>query len=188
MLSSERKIETDLAAIRRAREELLGDIRRDGGGEIDLWRGTSDGKWSIGEHLLHLYKMMQFFRLWIRAFGVVQRPVAKLLAQRPYAVGTPDLFARARAEGRPLKAPFVIAPTWPRGKPRPTLEELERMLESERSALERMASSTDDRILGHTYLWDPVMGMLNAIQVVELLAHHERHHHSFIRDRNLRKP
>ena len=134
-----------------------------------LWSRPEPGRWSIGETLQHLTKMARLFRRLSAAALVLQRPLARLREHRPYATRSQDIFARAA-----LPAPFLVRPRRPRGTP--TLEEVLQALERETALLQNGLECEKEAILGHTWLWDPVMGAQNLLQVVDLLVIHEEHH------------
>ena len=141
-----------------------------------LWDRPSDDRWSMGETLQHVCKMMRLFRRAAAVALLVERPFAYARRRRPYPTRSRDLFS-----GRAMRAPRLIQPDRPARPSSPAV--VWGALHQETQRLSRRLSDEDERVLGHTWLWDPVMGRQNLLQVVDLLAIHEAHHFQIMRTR-----
>ena len=141
-----------------------------------LWRRPQSGKWSLGETLQHLTKMMRLFRWAVAVALFFERPFARARRSRSYPTHSRDLFT-----GRALRAPFLIRPSTP-VRPLSRVEVVS-LLEKETEQLARMLENEEEGVLGHVWMWDPVMGWQNLLQVVDLLAIHESHHFHILRSR-----
>jgi hypothetical protein len=141
-----------------------------------LWARPRPESWSIGETLQHLARMMRLFRRFAAAALPLERPLARVLRRRPYATCSRDLFSgRSRSAPRPLRPQAPTEPT----PPVVVVGELER----ETASLARLLVDEDEGVLGHVWLWDPVMGRQNMLQIVDLLGIHEAHHFRILRSR-----
>ena len=154
----------------RLREQRQFLYREDLGiGPEALWSRPEPDRWSIGETLQHLTKMLRLFRRFSAAALLLGRPLATLREHRPFATRSQDIFA-----GAALPAPFLVRPRRPTGTP--TLDAVLQALERETASLQSGLDREKEAVLGHTWLWDPFMGAQNLLQVVDLLAIHEEHH------------
>lgn len=161
------RLDAQRLPIRRAASGLSADA---------LWAPPEAGRWSIGENLQHLTRMMRLFRRFSSIALLLERPIARMRRNRPFLTHARDMFS-----GRSLRAPFPIRPQ----RPATALssEAVMEALTKETELLENLLLSEDERILGHVWLWDPVMGSVNLVQVVDLLALHEEHHFEILRRR-----
>ena len=141
-----------------------------------VWARPEAERWSIGENLQHLKKMMGLFRRVSRVALVMERPLARVRHGRPFPIQARNVFS-----GRARRAPFPIRPRRPATAQTSTA--LMQDLERETHELMRLLRGEEEAVLGHVWLWDPVMGRQNLIQVVHLLALPEEHHFDILRRR-----
>jgi hypothetical protein len=152
--------------------------RLEGLSPAELWRRPGGGRWSVGQNLEHLDRMLRFFR---RLCGVVvpfQRPVAWLLRRRP--------FARSIAEdvaGRFNRLPAApgLRPWDRRTAPLP-VGQVVRRLDAERDRFAALLAPLEEAVAGHIVLWGPLTGAFNLLQMVQALGLHEAHHFRFVQE------
>ncbi|GGE61987.1 DinB family protein [Priestia taiwanensis] len=144
-----------------------------------LWYRMNDGKWSIGEHLYHLYLMVRMIKV-VTKCSFVLLPYAKLRRNAPFETEIHDIFvAFQEKKGRGMSAPFVIAPP---KKVRYSMDimELEKVLEGKTNELKTLVANIEEEVAGHIRFFDPMAKYPNLIQVIQLVAIHEQHHFRII--------
>ncbi|MFD0771176.1 DinB family protein [Bacillus sp. CGMCC 1.60114] len=143
-----------------------------------LWE-QKEGKWSIGEHIYHLYLILRMVKIATR-FSFVLIPYAKMRRKKAFANQIHDIYAEYKEKhGRGMKAPFILVP------PKKVLhtmdkEELKRLLLNETDKLRELVINIEEDIAGHIVFLDPMANYPNLIQAIQLLAIHEGHHYKII--------
>ncbi len=175
MLAQRKHIEEYLSVLEAQRRSVFAQV--EGISTERLWRRPPSGKWSAGEHQEHLLKTIRLFRRTFRVLIPFSLPIARSLRSSPYTATVPDVF-----EGRPTKAPFVIAPRH-RKEPKDylLLSSLKQDLEQERVRLKQLFADLDDEVAGHIKMWGGSLGWINLLQELQTLVFHEEHHFKAIR-------
>ncbi|OZI12412.1 hypothetical protein CEW92_06735 [Bacillaceae bacterium SAS-127] len=141
-----------------------------------LWERPSDGKWSIGESIYHLYLMMKV----LRVAAVITIPCTKLYAKsvrrKLYATSIHDIYQEyGNKRKKSMKAPFVLNP--PNNiRLNLTFDDVNALLVNETRRVKKLVEEIDEDIAGHIIFLDPVANYPNLIQAIQLLAIHEAHH------------
>lgn len=58
----------------------------------ELWDRKEEGKWSIGEHLYHLYLILRMLKVATK-FSFVLIPYAKMKRNKPFATEIHDIYS-----------------------------------------------------------------------------------------------
>ncbi|WP_442602253.1 DinB family protein [Paenibacillus sp. KN14-4R] len=149
----------------------------------ELWHRNEDGKWSIGEHLYHLYLILRMLRRATR-FSFVLTPYAKLKRNKPFATEINDIYAEYKnKKGRGMRAPRMLVPP-KRIRYSLDAKALEQLLLNETNAMEDLVQNMEEDIAGHIVFLDPLANYPNLIQSIQLLAIHENHHFTIIENRS----
>lgn len=168
-------LEAHLALMHGQREALFAAIADVP--EAALWARPNPKKWSAGEHLDHTRVLNRSFRRLFAAAWPVLAPWARRRADRPYASDIDDVYERP---SMPLWVGFLWPPQ--RTPERPArLAELQRALQDEHEAIERVYADKPEPVLGHVVVWDPAIGRLNLIQGLRVGVHHDLHHYRIVR-------
>lgn len=140
------------------------------------WNRSLSEKWSIGETLYHLYKMIRLFRRFSNFYMPVMLPIAYIRKRKPYKTKTHNIYEEYTEEKkRPMEAPSLIVP--PLGLERKwNITEIQWFLEYETDQLKNRLKFIPQNIAGQIYYPDPVAYYPNLIQSIHLLAIHEKHH------------
>lgn len=144
-----------------------------------LWYRIEDGKWSIGEHLYHLFLILRMLKVATK-FSLVLMPYAKMRRNKPFATEIHDIYAEFKEKkGRGMKAPSILVPP---KKIRHSMDwrELEQLLLNETHEMKALVNNMEDDIAGHIVFLDPIAKYPNLIQAIQLLAIHEKHHFTTI--------
>ena len=140
-----------------------------------LWHRKEDGKWSIGEHLYHLYLIIRMLKVATK-FSLILIPYAKIKRNTPYATEIHDIYAEFKEKkGRGMKAPWILVPP---KRIRYSMDgiELEQLLLNETNEMEALVKNIEEDIAGQIVFLDPIAKYPNLIQAIQLLAIHEKHH------------
>lgn len=140
-----------------------------------LWYQKEDGKWSIGEHLYHLYLILRMLKVATK-FSLVLIPYAKMKRNTKFATEIHDIYAEFKErKGRGMKAPWILVPP---KKIRHSMDgrELERLLLNETNEMIALVKNIEEEIAGHIVFLDPIAKYPNLIQAIQLLAIHEKQH------------
>ena len=141
----------------------------------ELWHRNKNGKWSIGEHLYHLYLIAKMLKVAIK-FSLTLLPYAKIRRNAPFATEIHDIYAEYKEKnGKGMKAPWILVPS---KKIYYSMDskELERLLVNETNAIEVCVQNIEENIAGHIVFLYPIAKYPNLIQAIQLLAIHENHH------------
>lgn len=161
-------IENYFLTIKQQREEIfrrLEDLTPE-----HLWQRPSAGRWSCGEWLEHLYRILRVQRLGIRIYIPLAFPFAYLFRDRPYATQAPDLYTE-KPESMPGPAFPGLNPKHRSNNPIP-LEQLKNKLFRETAALKK-SLDMEEAIAGQIRFWDGPYGWINLIQTVQIIGFHE---------------
>ncbi|PEA55443.1 hypothetical protein CON64_08645 [Bacillus pseudomycoides] len=143
-----------------------------------LWQ-QKEGKWSIGEHLYHLYLITRMLKVATK-LSFVLIPYAKMRRKKTFHNQIHDIYAEYKEKhGKGMKAPFILVPP---KKVIHTLnkEELMRLLLNETNRLRELVENIEEDIAGHIIFFDPLASYPNLIQGIQLLVIHEEHHYKII--------
>jgi hypothetical protein len=140
-----------------------------------LWHRIDDGKWSIGEHLYHLYLILRMVKVATK-FSFLLIPYAKMKRNKPFKTEIYDIYAEFKEKkGRGMKAPRILVPP-KRIRYALDWKELEELLLNETSEMKELVKNIEEDIAGHILFLDPIAKYPNLIQAIQLLAIHEKHH------------
>ncbi|MGG0237684.1 DinB family protein [Bacillus rhizoplanae] len=143
-----------------------------------LW-DQKEGKWSIGEHIYHLYLILRMVKVATK-FSFVLIPYAEMRRKKSFANQIHDIYTEYKEKhGRGMRAPFILVP------PKKVLhtmdkEELKKLLLNETDTLRELVINIEEDIAGHIVFFDPMANYPNLIQAIQLLAIHEEHHYKII--------
>ncbi|MFD3449644.1 DinB family protein [Microbacteriaceae bacterium 4G12] len=140
-----------------------------------LWYRKEDKKWSIGEHLYHLYLILRMLKV-VTKFSFVLIPYAKMKRNTPFATEIHDIYEEFKMKkGRGMNAPWILVPP---KRIRHSMDgrELEELLLNETREMEALVKNIEEDIAGHIVFLDPIANYPNLIQAIQLLAIHEKHH------------
>ncbi|MFJ7734623.1 DinB family protein [Lysinibacillus sp. NPDC097231] len=145
----------------------------------ELWHRKEDGKWSIGEHLYHLYLILKMLKTATKC-SLLLTPYAKMRRNKPYATEIHDIYEEYKnKKGRGIRAPGILVPP---NKIRFMLnsKEIEQLLLNDTIALQKLVENIEEDVAGHIIFPDPIAHYPNLIQAIQLLAIHEKHHFGII--------
>lgn len=148
----------------------------------NIWTRPLLEKWSVGETLYHLVRMMKVFQRLSVVYIPIMKPVAVFRKNKQYPTTIHDIYqAYTKKHQRGMSAPpFVKPPEKIRGAY--TLEELQEMMRTETHKLMKMTAKIEEYIAGNIYYFDPVANHPNLIQSIHLLAIHEQHHFKLVKN------
>ncbi|MGZ9584324.1 DinB family protein [Paenibacillus marinisediminis] len=144
-----------------------------------LWYRYTEGKWSIGEHIYHLYLITRMLKVATK-LSLVLTPYAKWRRNKPFATEIHDIYAEFKEKkGRGMRAPWILIPP---KRIRHSLDgnDLLRLLLNETNEMKALVEYIDEDIAGHIVFLDPIANYPNLIQSIQLLAIHEKHHFKII--------
>lgn len=150
------------------------------GQTTEKWEMGPDGKWTSGQHILHLVQSIRLLNkalrtpkfLLKRKFGTANRPV------RSY-----DEVAQ-RYEER-LAANLERSRDFNKGLPTPSQKERQRLLASlqiQNKKLQYKTNKWSDRHLDTLLLPHPLMGRMIIREIIMWTAHHTEHHTSILKE------
>jgi hypothetical protein len=140
-----------------------------------LWHRKDDGKWSVGEHLYHLYLILRMVKVATK-LSFVLIPYAKMKRNKPFKTEIHDIYAEFKEKkGRGMKAPKILVPP-KRIRHSMDWRELKELLLNVTSELKALVKHIEEDIAGHILFLDPIAKYPNLIQAIQLLAIHEKHH------------
>ncbi|PJN63443.1 DinB family protein [Bacillus mycoides] len=146
-----------------------------------LWHRKEDGKWSIGEHFYHLYLIARMLKVAIK-FSFTLIPYAKLRKNAPFATDMHDIYAEYKEKhGKGMKAPWILIPS-KKVYYSMNVNELEELLSRETDEIKKLVQNIEEDIAGHIVFLDPIAHYPNLIQSIQLLAIHEKHHFSIMKN------
>lgn len=143
-----------------------------------LWH-QKEGKWSIGEHLYHLYLITRMLKVATK-LSFVLIPYAKMRREKPFQNQIHNIYDEYKEKhGKGMKAPFILVP------PKKVIhaldkEELIELLLNETNRLRELVANIEEDIAGHIIFLDPLASYPNLIQGIQLLAIHEEHHYKLV--------
>lgn len=141
-----------------------------------LWQRPQLKAWSAGEQLDHTRAVLRCFRRVFAAMYVLQLPSAYLLRQRPYPTEMDDVYKRP---GFPSKVGFLWSPRYTPNRPLP-LSDLAALVEREHRLVRAFYVNKRPETLGHVWLYDPLIGWANLIQMLRVGVYHDQHHYASI--------
>ncbi|MEH6940705.1 DinB family protein [Bacillus sp. JJ722] len=144
-----------------------------------LWNRNEDGKWSIGEHIYHMYLILRMLKVATK-FSFILTPYAKLRRNTPFPTEIHDIYAEYKEKkGKGMNAPWILVP---QKNIRNSMEgrDLVKLLSKETNELKALVKGIDEDIAGHIVFFDPLAKYPNLIQAIQLLAIHEKHHFEII--------
>lgn len=140
-----------------------------------LWYRKEEGKWSIGEHLYHLYLIIRMLKVATKC-SYVLIPYAKMRRKKPFPTEIHDIYIEFQEKkGRGMRAPFILVPP-KRIRHAMDAQELIQLLLKETNEMRAAV----EHIEGHIVFLDPIAKYPNLIQSIQLLVIHERHHFRII--------
>ncbi|MDC2867046.1 DinB family protein [Bacillus sp. BP-3] len=143
-----------------------------------LWH-QKEGKWSIGEHLYHLYLITRMLKVATK-LSFVLIPYAKMRRKKSFQNQIHDIYAEYKEKhGKGMKAPFILVPP-KKVSHALNKEELLVLLLNETNRLKELVENIEEGIAGHIIFFDPLANYPNLIQGIHLLAIHEEHHYKLI--------
>ncbi|WP_286925797.1 MULTISPECIES: DinB family protein [Lysinibacillus] len=145
----------------------------------ELWYGSEEGKWSIGEHFYHLYLILRMLKTATKC-SLLLIPYAKVRRNKPFATEIHDIYEEYKhKKGKGMKAPRILVPAQ---KIQFSLnsKDIEQLLVNDTMAMKRLVEGIEEDIAGHIIFPDPIAHYPNLIQAIQLLAIHERHHFEII--------
>ena len=145
--------------------------------DAEIWQRPPNGKWSIGENLLHLYLGIRTMRKWLGWLLPVLTYWYRLFGFRgEYPTEIPDLYERITQKNKKLVSPKPASPILKDGKTIP-LHILQKDMNKELQLLRNLLKSISEEVAGRTILYHPVARKRpNLLQFIHLIALHERHH------------
>ncbi|MCJ8013617.1 DinB family protein [Paenibacillus sp. KQZ6P-2] len=144
-----------------------------------LWDRKEEGKWSIGEHVYHLYLIMRMLKVTTK-WSFVLIPYAKMKRNKPFATEIHDIYVEFKEKkGRGMRAPWILEPP---NKIRYAMNarELEQLLLNETNEMKALVENMEEDIAGHIVFLDPIAHYPNLIQSIQILVIHEKHHFTII--------
>jgi len=140
--------------------------------EARLWQRPGPHDWSIGENLDHAWLALRSFRRMFAAAWPLMLPFAYLKKSQPYQTEIDDVYARP---GFPLNVGWIWPPKHSAERPAP-LSVVQEAIEAEHRRVHLFYEGKDERLLGHSILWDPAIGLCNLVQALQVGVHHDAHH------------
>lgn len=148
--------------------------------ELENWERGPDGKWTSGQHVLHLVNSIKLLNkalrtpkfLLKRKFGVANRPVRDYeeVAKR-YDDRLAENLERSRAFNQGLKVPS-----------QKEKERLISLLQIQSKKLQYKTEKWSDKNLDTLLLPHPLMGRMIVREIIMWTAHHTAHHTSILKE------
>ncbi len=152
-------------------EELFS--RLEGAPPERIWERPAPKKWSPGQQLDHTRLFNRTVTWLLRLASPVIVPVARFRQHRSYETDIDDVYLRPNM---PKKVGVLWSPRHSRERPI-SLVKLHDTLACEHLRIRRWYEGKEERLLGNAYVWDPLIGRLNLIQVLRVVAYHDEHHY-----------
>ncbi|MCB0216495.1 MAG: DinB family protein [Caldilineae bacterium] len=146
--------------------------------ERRLWQRPAPGEWCIGEILDHTRKLNASGLPLLRMAWLLLRPWAMLRRRAPYPVEIADPYARPSF---PMGVGWIWTPRHRPEAPVP-LAQLAAELEAAHARIRAFYSDKDPALLGHCWLYDPLIGRLNLIQSLRVGIYRDALHYRDVRD------
>jgi hypothetical protein len=131
----------------------------------------------VGENLDHARVIYASWLPWFQAFYALLKPWAVLRRDRPYAVEIDDVYRRPNF---PQYVGWLLPPRNTPDHPAP-LEELYENTSNVHHRIEEFYLARPEPLLGHVVLCDPLIGLLNLIQALQVGLYHDELHYESIR-------
>ena len=138
-----------------------------------IWQRPAQSEWSIGEILNHnclvLDSFFPFAKFAWRYFGWYGRR----RRTRPYVSEIDDVYRRKKF---PMWVGFLWTPKYNAAKPL-SLEQLKAETLKIHAEIRAFYTGKDEDILGNVFLYDPVIGVLNLINILQVGVNHDQLHY-----------
>ncbi len=148
-----------------------------------LWYRPRPRVWSIGEHLDHTRVTNCLLRRLLIAYYPVASIFARPFRHQPYKSEIEDIWQRP---GFHMRLGWFLPPKYTPRRP-VTVQFLHDALRAEHTAWRGFFNARDEQLLGHTIVFDPLVGALNLVQCLRLQVYHDAHHYERVRAR-IREP
>ena len=145
-----------------------------------LWYRPGLRIWSIGEHLDHSRVVNCFLRRLMIVYYPLGSIFARLFRHRPYKADIEDLLGKFR--NYPKSGGSILPPKYTPRRPA-NVGFLHEPLRAEHAAYRRFYTTHDQQVLGHVLLADPLIGVINLVQLLPIQAYHHAHHYERVRVR-----
>lgn len=155
----DRQRETTFAALAGLREE-------------DLWRRPAPREWCIGEIIDHTRLLNLSFMPICQSAWWLNKPLAAMRRGKPYPTEIDDVYHRP---GFPMWVGFLWPPKY-RPEKRIPIRDLISQTRSVHDRYREFFTGKDSDLLGQMYLYDPVIGRVNLIQILRIGAYHDELH------------
>lgn len=170
MTDNEQIINSYLDLLDQQREEMYkAIINLD---ESRIWRRLAANGWCIGEILDHTRSVNNSFLPLLRAAWFFGQAIAKLNQNKSYNSTIDNVYQRSNF---PLAFDRIWPPKYSPKKPIP-LESLYKNLHEIHSKYRKFYLGKNPRLLGHVYIFDPILGRLNLIQALRVGIYHDQLH------------
>jgi hypothetical protein len=151
------------------------------GHDVAKWNKGPKGKWTAGQHILHLWQSakpfnralgLPMFVLWYK-FGKANRP------PRTYEEVASKYHSKLEAAGEVI-SPFSknMPETPPDGK-----QEIINKLSQEKDILIKKINKISERDLDKYLIPHPLMGRMLIREMIMWNAHHVEHHHKILKEK-----
>jgi hypothetical protein len=137
-----------------------------------IWQRPAPKEWSVGENLDHMRVIYRSMFPLVAASWYLFLPLAWLMRRRPYRPYIDDVYRRP---GFPDKVGWIWPPRYTPERPA-SLETLRQLMEVTHRQVEQFYSRRPADLLGNIKVYDPAIGWLNLIQVLQVGVYHDALH------------
>ncbi len=143
----------------------------------DFWRRPAPGKWSAGEHLDHTCVLNIFCYRLLKTLWWGLSPVGRMRRSRDFPGDIENIYQQSN---KFKKVGFLWPPRYDARRPLP-IKAMHKRLARPHRLMENFYRSQPEDVLGNTYVWDPMIGVINYVQVLRIACHHDLHHYNAAR-------
>lgn len=170
-MKSDAQIVNDLLdTLDQQREQVFKAL--DGLDESRIWQRPLSQGWCIGEILDHTRLLNDSLLMFIRTAWFFGQPVARFRRNKPFATEIDDVYQRPNF---PMNVGWLWKPKYHPQKTIPLLA-LQQKISATHQKYRAFYTPKDPLLLGHTPVYDPLIGRLNLIQTLQVDLYHDRLH------------
>lgn len=140
--------------------------------EEQIWQRPRPKEWCIGEILNHNYLVFSSVFPYVKASWETQKHRAEKRCERTYATEIEDPY---RKPSFPMWVGFLWKPRYTPSKPVP-LEKLKTENRNLHASVRAFYAEKDPALLGHIFVYDPLLGSLNLIITLRIGIYHDQLH------------
>ncbi len=138
-----------------------------------IWQHPAPGEWSIGEILNHNCLVLDSFFSFATFAWRFFSWYGRRRRNRPYATEIDDVYRR---KSFPMWVGFLWTPKYNASKP-VSLEQLKTETLKIHVKMREFYTGKDEALLGNIFLYDPMIGVFNLINTLQIGIYHDQLHY-----------